>query len=217
MPSTAVHGRKQNSESQSTKELILQAAVDEFAEHGLSGGRVDRIKDRAGVNKQAIYYYFKNKDALFSAALAYCYTQFKVEIGDWSSHASPADAMRHIIEAIFLNVQHNHNGAAILIDENRNQGRHLKGIVRSTVKATTTRTLEVVRQVVAAGKRDGTFRQDADPDQTYLDIISLSFFIFDHRYTMREVFGAEQTTPQRLELRRRHIVEMIISALRPTG
>jgi AcrR family transcriptional regulator len=200
-------------QQQSTKELILKAAVDEFAEHGLAGGRVDRIKLRAGVNKQAIYYHFKNKDALFSAALAYCYTQFKVEVDDWSDKVSSKDALRRIVEAIFLNVQNNNSAAALLIDENRNKGRHLKANVRSTVKDTTSRTISVVRQVIAAGQREGIFRSDVDPDQVYLDIISLSFFIFDHRHTMREVFGAEQTTPERLAIRKYHIVETIVRAV----
>jgi TetR/AcrR family transcriptional regulator len=48
---------------------VLQAAIDEFAEHGLSGARVDRIAQRAGANKQLIYYYFGDKDGLFDAAV----------------------------------------------------------------------------------------------------------------------------------------------------
>ncbi len=213
MLSTKMSKKKGAPDPQSTKELILKAAIDEFAQHGFSGGRVDRIKARAGVNKQAIYYYFKNKDALFSAALAYCYTQFRIEPVDWTSSTSPSEAMRLVIEAIFTNVQQNCNGAALLIDENRNQGRHLKGSVRTTVRASTGRTLEIVREIVERGKRQGVFRKDADSHQVYLDIVSMSFFIFDHRYTMREILGEDPTTPQRLSARRQHIANTILAAL----
>jgi TetR/AcrR family transcriptional regulator len=48
---------------------VLQAAIEEFADHGLSGARVDRIAQRAGANKQLIYYYFGDKDGLFDAAV----------------------------------------------------------------------------------------------------------------------------------------------------
>jgi AcrR family transcriptional regulator len=54
---------------------ILQAARDEFAEHGLGGARVERIAERAGLNKRLIYYYFDNKDALFLAVLEHTYRQ----------------------------------------------------------------------------------------------------------------------------------------------
>jgi AcrR family transcriptional regulator len=55
--------------SQHTKELLLAAAREEFATHGVAGARVDRIAERAGVNKERIYGYFGNKDKLFDAVV----------------------------------------------------------------------------------------------------------------------------------------------------
>ncbi|GAA1428747.1 TetR family transcriptional regulator [Microlunatus lacustris] len=48
-----------------TRERILAAATAEFAEHGLAGGRVDRIAAAARSNKAQLYAYFGSKDALF--------------------------------------------------------------------------------------------------------------------------------------------------------
>jgi len=48
----------------STREKILSAALAEFAQYGLAGARVDRIAERAGVNKAMIYYHFSSKAAL---------------------------------------------------------------------------------------------------------------------------------------------------------
>jgi TetR/AcrR family transcriptional regulator len=56
-------------EDDSRRQRILDAAFAEFAEFGLSGARVDRIAERAGANKQLIYYYFVDKDGLFDAAI----------------------------------------------------------------------------------------------------------------------------------------------------
>ncbi|MFF9896286.1 TetR family transcriptional regulator [Streptomyces longispororuber] len=52
-----------------TKQLLLDAAVEEFAEHGPEGARVARVADRAGVNKERIYQYFGSKQKLFVAVL----------------------------------------------------------------------------------------------------------------------------------------------------
>jgi AcrR family transcriptional regulator len=52
-----------------TPDRILAAAIDEFAEYGLAGARVDRIAVRAGANKALIYRYFGSKEALFDAAV----------------------------------------------------------------------------------------------------------------------------------------------------
>jgi AcrR family transcriptional regulator len=56
-------------DAQATKELLLEAATDEFAEHGLAGARIDRIAERSGANKRLLYVYFGDKDALFDAVL----------------------------------------------------------------------------------------------------------------------------------------------------
>jgi AcrR family transcriptional regulator len=53
-----------------TKQRLLDAACDEFAEYGIAGGRVERIAAAAGCNKALIYAYFDSKDALFDAAFA---------------------------------------------------------------------------------------------------------------------------------------------------
>jgi len=56
-------------DAEATKALLLDAATDEFAEHGLAGARIDRIADRAGANKRLLYVYFGDKNDLFDAVL----------------------------------------------------------------------------------------------------------------------------------------------------
>src|SRR3546814_12086225 len=56
-------------DADATRARILAAAVAEFAAHGHSGGRIDRIAKDAGSNVRMIYAYFGNKSALFDAAL----------------------------------------------------------------------------------------------------------------------------------------------------
>lgn len=58
-------------DTERTRRLLLEAATVEFSEHGLSGARVDRIAQRATVNKERIYQYFGSKDALFDAVVAH--------------------------------------------------------------------------------------------------------------------------------------------------
>lgn len=55
--------------SNRTRDAILQAAYEEFTEHGPAGARVDRIAALAGCNKQRLYAYFKSKENLFAEVL----------------------------------------------------------------------------------------------------------------------------------------------------
>jgi len=54
-------------DSVATRRRILDAAIAEFARHGIAGARVDRIAAASGSNKALIYKYFGNKDQLFDA------------------------------------------------------------------------------------------------------------------------------------------------------
>lgn len=52
-----------------TRSALLDAAREEFAAYGIAGARVDRIAERAGVNKERIYRHFGNKEKLFDAVI----------------------------------------------------------------------------------------------------------------------------------------------------
>src|SRR5689334_19944404 len=54
-------------DAERSRELLLQAALEEFAAKGFSGARVQDIATRAGVNKQLISYYFGGKEGLYQA------------------------------------------------------------------------------------------------------------------------------------------------------
>src|SRR5262252_2773552 len=56
-------------EPEKTRAAILKAALQEFAHEGVSGARTDEIARRAGVNKALLYYYFNDKEGLYTAAL----------------------------------------------------------------------------------------------------------------------------------------------------
>lgn len=55
-----------NKDSTNSKQKILEAAEQIFAEAGFDGARVDDIAIKAGVNKALIYYYFESKDAILN-------------------------------------------------------------------------------------------------------------------------------------------------------
>ncbi len=56
-------------DKEATKAKLLEAALDEFAQYGIAGARVDRIAAKAGCNKAMIYAYFGSKEGLFDELL----------------------------------------------------------------------------------------------------------------------------------------------------
>jgi len=60
-------------ESLSTEEKIKKSAQREFAQYGFEGARVDRIAQKARVNKAMIYYHFRSKENLYEVLLSRVY------------------------------------------------------------------------------------------------------------------------------------------------
>jgi len=54
---------------QSSKQKILLAAEDEFAEQGFAGARTQEIAKKANVNKALIHYYYKDKSSLYQSVM----------------------------------------------------------------------------------------------------------------------------------------------------
>ncbi|MFI6290425.1 TetR/AcrR family transcriptional regulator [Nonomuraea sp. NPDC050790] len=69
-----------NVSTAATRTALLDAAREEFAAHGIAGARVDRIAERAGVNKERIYGHFGNKEKLFDAVITEALDELTAQI-----------------------------------------------------------------------------------------------------------------------------------------
>ena len=56
-------------DTEGTRRRLKQAATAEFAERGLAGTTMTRIAARAGINKERLYSYYGDKDALWAVVL----------------------------------------------------------------------------------------------------------------------------------------------------
>ena len=81
---------------------ILQAAVREFAREGVAGARTDAIVRSAGVNKALLYYYFKDKEALYDAVLDEVFSGVSHAIrGALSQPLPPRERLKAYVRAHF--------------------------------------------------------------------------------------------------------------------
>jgi AcrR family transcriptional regulator len=62
--------RPRNADGQRTRQAILDAALDLFAEKGFFGTSLRDVATAVGVRESALYNYFPGKDALFEAILS---------------------------------------------------------------------------------------------------------------------------------------------------
>jgi len=72
--------RKQQQRSIRTKQKLLNAALEAFAEHGFKGTSTRNIAERAGVHHPLITYHFRNKEELWRAAADSVFSEFNVAL-----------------------------------------------------------------------------------------------------------------------------------------
>ncbi len=70
-------------DAEGTRQIILDAAEEVFAEHGFDGARIDLIAQAAGYNKSLIFQYFDDKLGLYGAVIRRADDQTRV----WQNEA----------------------------------------------------------------------------------------------------------------------------------
>jgi AcrR family transcriptional regulator len=195
------------------RDRILAAARDEFARHGLGGARVDRIAVRAGANKRMLYYYFGNKEALFLAVLEASYAQIRsAERALDLEHLDPCAALERLVAFTWDYFLQHPEFMTLLNSENLHKGRHVARSRR--VREMHSPFVEMLRQILKRGERQGIFRRGVDPVQLYISIAGEGYFYLSNRYTLSRIFGRDLMTKAALATRARHNTRMILDALR---
>ena len=209
-PSPATEERQRDADrSQNT---ILAAARDEFAEHGLGGARVDRIAERAGLNKRLIYYYFEDKEKLFQAVLEQAYRDIREqEAGLHLLDLEPPQAVRRLIEFTWNYYLQHPEFMTLLNSANLHKARHLAESRRA--KELNSPLIETLAKVIERGRRDGTFRGGVDPVQLYVSIAGIAYFYLSNTHTLSAIFGRDLMTPKARSERLSHMTDVILGYL----
>jgi AcrR family transcriptional regulator len=198
-----------------TRQKILAAATEEFARHGLGGARVDRIAARAGTNKRMLYYYFRDKDNLFLAALEGCYAHIRAaERALELEHLAPQAALARLVQFTWQYFLEHPEFMTLLNSENLHKGRHVRRSRR--VPQLHSPLVETLRAILRRGEREGVFRRGVDPVQLYISIAGEGYFYLSNRYTLSQIFKRDLMQKRALAERARHNVEMIAHALAPS-
>jgi AcrR family transcriptional regulator len=203
---------KRNSEQ--TQEAIFEAALAEFTSKGLDGARVDKIAQRAGANKRMIYHYFGGKEDLFLAVLERTYAAIRsAECELHLENLDPVTGMRELITFSFDYFKRNPHFIKLLNNENLHSARHLRSSrgIRDMHSPLASRIADILER----GRKSGVFRADVDSIQLYISIAALGYFYFSNAATLSAIFGRDLLDHQAVEWRRQHVVEVILSYLRP--
>lgn len=148
------------------KVRIAAAARLEFARFGYAGARLQRIADRAGVNKQLVFYYFGSKTGLYRAVM-------EQSAGRLLTPSVEPDARATIhlsqeVRSAFAALGENPQLVRLLVNDAREEGaaRDLANSILSELHSR-------LHAIILKGQALGYFRDDVDPDVAARQAVSL--------------------------------------------
>ena len=192
-----------------SQNIILAAARDEFAELGLGGARMDRIAERAGLNKRLIYYYFEDKEKLFEAVLEQAYLHIREAERELNLlNLKPADAVRRLVEFTWNYYLDHPEFLTLLNSANLHKARHLQGSER--VREMNSPLIAMLGEILERGRKEGSFRGGIDPVQLYVSIAALSYFYLSNSFTLSSIFGRDLLAAKARSERLSHMCDVIL-------
>jgi len=201
--------RTQAERAELTRGRILSAAVDQFAEHGLSGARTEAIAEAAGVNKALLYYYFKSKDALYNAALELVADD--VRLSNMAVLESDGSAGQRFLVTVLSHFDRIHSNQSFqgmmqheLFRIHRGEQNEFSPMVGKVMRP----LMESFHVVLAEGVATGELI-DADPMQIYYSALGSNVFYFLSAPVIGMVMKNNLLEPAGLEKQRRQTMEFL--------
>ena len=181
-----------------TKRNIIEVAMKEFAENGLSGARIDEIAAKTKSSKRMIYYYFGDKEGLYLKVLEEAYSRVRATEATLDlQDLSPTEALKTL--ARFTFDHHNSHEAFIrlVMIENIHHGEFLaKSQVIQKLNVT---AIDTVRDIYDRGVASGDLPVWPRSDRAAL--ADQRAFIFQ-RIEPRDLFKDLQARPRLEEVAR---------------
>jgi TetR/AcrR family transcriptional regulator len=195
-----------------TRSAILQAAVREFAESGISGARTDAIAKAAAVNKALLYYYFHDKETLYGAALDHSLSQLSAHMMEVLRRDLPPGEMIKAYVGTYFDFIASHAHYRNLMQREMLRAAHGSPHMPRLAKRYFHPLAAKLGEVLRAGIASGEFRK-IDPMHFIPSMVALVIFYFASAPVTKAVSGVDPLSPERLAERRAAVLDFISAAL----
>lgn len=145
---------KDNASSQETRRKLIDAAGQVFAERGYHGATLQEITDRAGVNKAAVNYHFRDKQELYAAVVRYCLSFRDAEPTPEEITGRPESRLRALIANAIKDILDPSNPpwrAAIIDHELAQPTNALDAVLDELIAPRTRIQRDIVRRILGPG------------------------------------------------------------------
>jgi AcrR family transcriptional regulator len=189
------------------EQRILEVAKELFTQRGFSNVAVRDICRAADVTPPTLYYYFKNKEALFDAVVrkSVGMTEFISRLTDACEKVKePRLQVQAFTSSYLANFPKDHLNVGLYV---RHSTEELDSIGRKTLAADLARILSLLSAIIQSGIRSGEFRE-TDPKMAAECLLGMmNRFVFQQIHFRRNYKPTEAAS---------YLSEFFLRAMKPT-
>ena len=202
-------------EPEKTRAAILKAALEEFSHEGVTGARTDEIARRAGVNKALLYYYFKDKEGLYAAALEQVFSGLHQKVGAVLERTDlpPRERLMLYAQTHFDYIASAPVYPRLVQREfMRSTGRTLSPAAGRIMERHVRPFYDRLEKLILEGAKSGDFRH-VDPVHTVTSIIGIIVFYLSSMPAQQFLHPGDPSAPERVAARRSAMLDFIRAAV----
>ena len=195
--------------SRTTREAVLNAAERLFAERGFELTSLTDVGAAAGVSRGTPGYFFGSKGDLYRAVLERCFAEVRAAVRSGRERAlasgePPATVLAGVVSEYFDFITANPNFVRLIEWEALTGGRTLEAVPPH---------IEAAQEALAALSAEVALDPEHPEEaaQLLLSVIGLCWFPLVHSNTMLRALGIDATTPDFLQARKRHVIDLVLS------
>lgn len=177
-----------------TRERILAAALEVFAERGFDGARTRDIAERADANLGLIKYYFNDKEQLWKAAVARAFAELQAGFAEQLQPSEGAGTLAWLAQMIrqFVHFVARHpEFMRLMNDEAKRDSARMRWLADRYVRPMS----DVVRAHVERAQAEGVLAAMPPASLHYL-ILGAAGLIFSQAPECKYITGVDPTEPE---------------------
>jgi AcrR family transcriptional regulator len=213
MPASAHARLGTRGQPEESRAAILKAAIKEFAEHGIAGARTDAIAQSAGVNKALLYYYFKDKEAIYEAVLEHVFSGLRdTVVPVLERDAPPRLKLLNYLGAYFDYIAANPRFPRVVQGEWIRTGTERTPQMQRIAKEYFRPIYQKLGEVLQQGIASGEFRP-VDAMHFIPSMVAIIVFYFSAAPVIKSLMKIDPLAPERVAERRAFVLDFIAAAL----
>lgn len=190
-------GRPKDANPAQTQATILDAAEDEFAEHGFHGTRMVAIAERAGVTHGLLHYYFDSKDRLYEEVVGRLFRRHLRLFEELSSEETAVSARDAVLRSFDLFWEHP-NQVRIMLWEMASGDDRVERAMKDFYDG-------MARALATLPAKAPSAKPGRDPRDVYVSILGALVVYFFRDPAIKRLFGEKRFSEADRKRRRAHM------------